>query len=93
MAFVSGVMFSDMRRTPAAEGEVIRMESRASSERSIVAGAPDLSKRPNPQAIVTPPSTTIPWPVMNEPAFDASITATPAISSGWPMRRSGVVLL
>lgn len=45
------------------------------------------------QVIVTPPSTTMPWPVMNDPAFEASITATPAISSGSPMRPSGVVLL
>src|SRR5271165_1384182 len=42
-------------------------------------------------AIVTPPSTTIACPVMKEPAFEARNTAAPAISSGSPMRRSGVV--
>ena len=41
--------------------------------------------------IVTPPSMTRLWPVMNDEAGDARYTAAPAISSGSPMRLSGVV--
>lgn len=48
------------------------------------------ARLPKPQRIVTPPSATITWPVMNEPALEASSTAMPPISSGSPRRRSGV---
>src|SRR5215208_3923783 len=41
-------------------------------------------------AVVTPPSTTIVWPVMKVEASDARYATAPAISSGSPMRRSGV---
>src|SRR6185503_8578011 len=41
-------------------------------------------------AVVTPPSTTVVWPVMNVDASDARYATAPAISSGSPMRRSGV---
>ena len=41
-------------------------------------------------AIVVPPSTMIVWPVMKAPAREASIRATPAMSSGSPRRRNGV---
>lgn len=43
-----------------------------------------------PSPIVVPPSTTRLCPVMKPPARLASNTATPAISSGSPTRRSGV---
>jgi hypothetical protein len=50
-----------------------------------------LARRQHRQgAIVVPPSTTIVWPVMNAPAREASINATPAMSSGSPRRRNGV---
>ncbi|MNT16780.1 hypothetical protein D3C72_1518970 [compost metagenome] len=39
--------------------------------------------------IVTPPSTTIAWPVMKVLAAEARKQAAPAISIGSPMRRSG----
>jgi len=42
------------------------------------------------QPIVAPPSTTIAWPVMNALAGEARNTAAPAISSGSPIRPSGV---
>jgi hypothetical protein len=41
--------------------------------------------------MVAPPSTTTVWPLMKELAFEARNTAAPAISSGSPMRASGVV--
>src|SRR5258705_3148809 len=41
-------------------------------------------------AVVTPPSTTIVWPVMKVEASEARYATAPAISSGSPMRRSGV---
>src|SRR6185369_12874617 len=40
-------------------------------------------------AVVTPPSTTMVWPVMKVEASDARYATAPAISSGSPMRRSG----
>ena len=40
-------------------------------------------------AVVTPPSTTMVWPVMNVEASDARYATAPAISSGSPIRRSG----
>src|SRR5215207_503279 len=42
------------------------------------------------QEIVTPPSATITWPVMKLAAGEARKAATPPISSGVPIRRSGV---
>src|SRR4051794_28869451 len=41
-------------------------------------------------AVVTPPSTTIVCPVMKVEASEARYATAPAISSGSPMRRSGV---
>ena len=41
-------------------------------------------------AVVTPPSTTMVWPVMKVEASEARYATAPAISSGSPMRRSGV---
>jgi hypothetical protein len=43
-----------------------------------------------PYAIVTPPSTTITWPVMKLAAGEARNATTGPISSAWPMRRNGV---
>src|SRR6476619_2015361 len=42
-------------------------------------------------AVVTPPSTTMVWPVMKVEASEARYATAPAISSGSPIRRSGVV--
>src|SRR5882724_470280 len=41
-------------------------------------------------AVVTPPSTTMVWPVMKVEASEARYATAPAISSGSPIRRSGV---
>src|SRR5271156_3142712 len=48
------------------------------------------SRSPLDQVMVAPPSMTMAWPVMKAPARDAKNTAAPAISSGSPMRPSGV---
>src|SRR5437868_4933224 len=42
--------------------------------------------------IVTPPSITMVWPVIQFPARDARNTAAPAISSGTPILRNGVLV-
>src|ERR1700723_2031024 len=42
------------------------------------------------QLIVAPPSITMVWPVVNVPAREARNKAAPAISSGSPIRSSGV---
>src|SRR5216684_2077391 len=42
--------------------------------------------------VVSPPSTAISWPVMYEPASEASRTAIPASSRGLPQRRNATRL-
>src|SRR6266700_804826 len=47
------------------------------------------SSLPPRQLIVAPPSITMVWPVVKEPALEARNTASPAISSGSTIRNSG----